>query len=62
MFKTVKQRYTPPRVIQETEVSLERNLLNGSVVENFNLGGVYTTSQEVEQVDFETDEFNFKWE
>ena len=33
MFKTVKT-YTPPRVLQETEVQLERDFLGGSVVEN----------------------------
>ena len=75
MFKTVKT-YTPPRVLQETEVQLERDFLGGSVVENqlerdflggsvvenLNEAGVFTMSQEVEEIDMETENFNFKWE
>ena len=58
MFKTVKT-YTPPRVLQETEVQLERDFLGGSVVENLNEAAM---SQEVEEIDMETENFNFKWE
>ena len=61
MFKTVKT-YTPPRVLQETEVQLERDFLGGSVVENLKEAGVFTMSQEVEEIDMETENFNFKWE
>ena len=61
MFNTLKT-YTPPRVLQETEVQLERDFLGGSVVENLNEAGVFTMSQEVEVMDYETEEFNFKWE
>ncbi len=61
MFKTVKT-YNPPRVLQETEVQLERDFLGGSVVENLNEAGVYTMSQDVEEIDMETENFNFKWE
>ena len=61
MFKTVKT-YTPPRVLQETEVQLERDFLGGSVGANLNEAGVYTMSQDVEEIDMETENFNFKWE
>ena len=61
MFKTLKT-YTPPRVLQETEVQLERDFLGGSVVENLNEAGIFTMSQDVEVMDYETEEFNFKWE
>jgi hypothetical protein len=61
MFNTLKT-YTPPRVLQETEVQLERDFLGGSVVENLNEAGVFTMSQDVEVMDYETEEFNFKWE
>ena len=60
MFNTLKT-YTPPRVLQETEVQLERDFLGGSVVENLNEAGVFTMSQDVEVMDYETEEFNFKW-
>ena len=49
-------------VLQETEVQLERDFLGGSVVENLNEAGVFTMSQEVEEIDMETENFNFKWE
>lgn len=62
MYYTTKQFYTPPRVLQETEVLLERNLLNASVVESLNAGGVYTVEQEVVTDDLETGDFNFRWE
>ena len=55
MFNTLK-------VLQETEVQLERDFLGGSVVENLNEAGVFTMSQDVEVMDYETEEFNFKWE
>ena len=61
MFNTLKT-YTPPRVLQETEVQLERDFLGGSVVEKLNEDGVFTMSQEVEESDMETENFNFKWE
>ena len=61
MFNTLKT-YTPPRVLQETEVQLERDFLGGSVVENLNEAGVFTMSQDVEVMDYETEDFNFKWE
>jgi hypothetical protein len=61
MFNTLKTS-TPPRVLQETEVQLERDFLGGSVVENLNEAGVFTMSQDVEVMDYETEEFNFKWE
>ena len=61
MFNTLKT-YTPPQVLQETEVQLERDFLGGSVVENLNEAGVFTMSQDVEVMDYETEEFNFKWE
>ena len=61
MFNTLKTD-TPPRVLQETEVQLERDFLGGSVVENLNEAGVFTMSQDVEVMDYETEEFNFKWE
>ncbi len=62
MYNTNKRVYTPPRVLQETEVQLERDFLGGSVVENLNEAGVFTTAQEVEEIDMETENFNFKWE
>lgn len=58
MDKTIRKLYTPPLVVQTADVLLERNLL-GSVVENLI---VETTSQEVEQVEMDTEFFNYKWE
>lgn len=62
MYNTNKRVYAPPRVLQETEVMLERAFLGGSVVENLNEAGVFTTAQDVEEVDMESGDFNFKWE
>ena len=64
MYKSIKQCYTPPRVLQETEVLLERNLL-GSVVEQ--IYPVETAGQEIEGFfDSESDgtspsTFNHTW-
>lgn len=57
-----KTPYGRPLVLQETAIQLERDLLAGSVVDDFNEGGVFTTFQIVENRDFESDDFNFKWE
>ncbi len=62
MFSKHRQRYTSPCVLQETEVMLERAFLGGSVVDNLNKAGVYTKAQDVEEINYESGDFNFKWE
>ena len=57
-----KRPYRRPTVFQTVDVRLERELLLGSAVDSFNEGGVYTSFQIVEHNDFESDDFNFKWE
>ena len=58
MDKTVKKDYTPPRVLQETEILLERDFLDGSITPVT----VESVGQKVEEVDFSTGEINFVWE
>lgn len=41
---------------------LERAFLGGSVVDNLNKAGVYTKAQDVEEINYESGDFNFKWE
>ena len=62
MDKTFRKHYTPPRVLQETRVLLERSFLAGSgILEPLNMAGVETSSQEVDHTDFSSDDFNFVW-
>ena len=60
----VKQRhlYDPPCVLRDSELLLESSLLFGSVVDSLNAGGIFTTPLAIEEKDFDTDDFNFKWE
>ena len=46
----------------EASILLESDLLLGSVVDSFNSGGIFTTPLAIEERDFDTDDFNFKWE
>jgi hypothetical protein len=58
-----KQTYQTPRVLQEVDVLLERDFLNGSVVDDMT---VVSTGQEVEEINFSTEvednPFTFDWE
>ena len=47
-----KQTYQTPRVLQEVDVLLERDFLNGSVVDDMT---VVSTGQEVEEINFSTE-------
>ena len=60
MDRTITKRYTSPRVLQETEILLERDFLTGSLVDN--IESVTTTGQEVETFDFSETQFNHNWE
>lgn len=55
--------YQTPRVLQEVDVLLERDFLNGSVVDDMT---VVSTGQEVEEINFSTEvednPFTFDWE
>ncbi len=51
-----------PRVLKVSAVLLEQDLLAGSIVDSLNAEGVNATPQEVENKDFESGAFNFKWE
>ena len=62
MYNTHKQPYVPPRVKGEASLLLESDLLFGSVVNSLNSGGIFTTPLPIEERDFDTDDFNFKWE
>ena len=58
-----KLPYTVPAILQSVSFSLEGDLLEGSVVDKLNKGGVYTEHQEVEEKSFDNSaEYNFKWE
>lgn len=53
----------PPLIVQEMDVFLERSLLNESVVDKMNEGGIVTKPQEVTNENFDNGgEYNFKWE
>ena len=55
--------YQTPRVLKEVSVLLERDFLNGSVVDDMT---VVSTGQEVEEINFSTEvednPFTFDWE
>lgn len=59
MVRTIKKDYTPPRVLQEVKILLERDFLDGSITPVMTVESV---GQKVEEVDFSTGEFNFEWE
>lgn len=58
-----KLTYQTPTVLKEVNVLLERDFLQGSVVDNMT---VVATGQEVEEIDFSTEitdnAFTFEWE
>ena len=58
-----KQTYQTPTVLKEVDVLLERDFLNGSVVDDMT---VVSTGQEVEEINFSTEvednPFTFDWE
>ncbi|MBQ3765354.1 MAG: hypothetical protein II874_01265 [Bacteroidales bacterium] len=58
-----KLTYQTPTVLKEVNVLLERDFLQGSVVDNMT---VVATGQEVEEIDFSTEitdnPFTFEWE
>ena len=56
------QHYHKPIVLKTVTVCQEKSFLAGSVVDQMNKGGIYTTPQKVEHEDFSTGEMNFKWE
>ena len=57
----MKEQYVIPRIIQVTKVCLERDFLQGSVVDKLT---VESTGQEVETFDYAspTTQFNHEWE
>ena len=58
-----KQTYQTPMVLKEVDVLLERDFLEGSVVDDM---VVLSTGQEVEEIDFSTEvtsnPFTIEWE
>jgi hypothetical protein len=62
MFGKLHLSYMRPRVLKVSAVLLEQDLLAGSIVDSLNAEGVNATPQEVENKDFESGAFNFKWE
>ena len=57
----MKEQYVIPRIIQVTKVCLERDFLQGFVVDKLT---VESTGQEVETYDYNssTTQFNHEWE
>ena len=62
MLNKHRHPYLPPRVQGEATLLQEHDLLYGSVVDSFNSGGIFTTPLPVEEQDFDSEGFNFKWE
>ena len=54
-----KRNYLAPRVLQEVSVSVEKAFLEASLVDT---AVVTYVGQEVEEFDFDTDQFNHQWE
>lgn len=53
--------YVSPRVLSRVAIQMECSLLQASVQDAFNLGGVDATHQEVENFDFNENPFQHEW-
>ena len=58
-----KKEYIIPAISRTISVDLETPILAGSVVDSLNEGGVQTTGQEVQEMDFSDEaQFSHNWE
>ncbi len=58
-----KKQYISPSVVRSVRVETGAEILAGSVVDSLNQGGVETTGQEVQQMDFSNEaSFSHDWE
>ena len=54
--------YVSPRVLSRVAIQMECSLLQASVQDALNLGGVDATHQEVENIDFNENPFQHEWQ
>ena len=58
-----KKLYECPAIVRRIGIEMEAGILNASVTDALNLGGVDSMGQTVENIDFtEQDYFKHKWE
>ncbi len=58
-----KSKYISPAVVRSVAIETDTEILAGSVVDVFNEGGVQSTGQEVQEMDFSNETaFSHDWE
>ena len=57
-----KNNYATPRVLSRLVVVPDVSILQGSITDALNMGGVDTTAQEVETIDFNENPFQHEWQ